>query len=73
MSNLLSLVESKKAKVAVIGLGYVGLPVAACLADAGFSVTGVDLKAERLARIAAGECPIEGEELKTFLAQIGMK
>ncbi len=62
MSDLLSLVESKQAKIAVIGLGYVGLPVAACLADAGFHVTGVDLKAERLARIAAGECPIEGEE-----------
>ncbi len=62
MSKLLELVERKEAKIAVIGLGYVGLPVAACLADAGFSVTGVDLKADRLARIAKGECPIEGEE-----------
>lgn len=62
MSNLTTKVERKEAKIAVIGLGYVGLPVAACLADAGFKVTGVDLKQERLAKIAAGECPIEGEE-----------
>jgi len=62
MTTLLSRIQSKQAKVAVIGLGYVGLPVAACLADAGFDVTGVDLKTDRIARIAKGECPIEGEE-----------
>ncbi len=62
MSTLQSRIEKKEARIAVIGLGYVGLPVAACLADAGFDVVGVDLKADRIARIQAGHCPIEGEE-----------
>ena len=36
------------AKIGVIGLGYVGLPVAALFAQKGFNVIGVDLKAERV-------------------------
>jgi UDP-N-acetyl-D-mannosaminuronic acid dehydrogenase len=55
-------IEQKKAKVAVIGLGYVGLPVACTFAEAGFDVTGVDLVADRVAKINAGVSPIEGNE-----------
>jgi len=40
--------------VAVYGLGYVGLPTAAILADAGLEVTGVDLDAELVALVNAG-------------------
>jgi UDP-N-acetyl-D-glucosamine dehydrogenase len=35
-------IESKQAKVAVIGLGYVGLPLAVAIAQAGFKVFGID-------------------------------
>lgn len=55
-------IGEKSAKLAVIGLGYVGLPVAACLAEAGFDVLGVDINAERIALINRGENPIEGYE-----------
>ena len=40
--QLLEKIENKTAKVAVIGIGYVGLPLAAVLAEAGFEVVGVD-------------------------------
>lgn len=52
----------KTAKLGVIGLGYVGLPAACLFAEAGFSVTGIDVKAERVATINAGLSPIEGDE-----------
>lgn len=48
--------------IAVIGLGYVGLPVACEFARAGFCVIGLDIKADRVAKIAAGINPIEGNE-----------
>lgn len=56
-----SIVE-KKARLAVIGLGYVGLPVACTFAEAGFEVTGIDLVAERVTKINSGISPIEGNE-----------
>ena len=40
--------------VAVYGLGYVGLPTAAILAEAGLTVTGIDLDAELVALVDAG-------------------
>jgi UDP-N-acetyl-D-mannosaminuronic acid dehydrogenase len=55
-------VQSKDARLAVIGLGYVGLPVACLFADAGFDVLGVDVKSERVAKINAGELPMDGHE-----------
>ena len=54
--------ERKDARLAVIGLGYVGLPVAAMLAETGFDVLGVEIRAERVEKINRGVCPIEGEE-----------
>jgi len=60
--QILHQLESRSAKIGVIGLGYVGLSVASALADAGFEVTGVEIKAPRVAKINRGECPIEGIE-----------
>jgi UDP-N-acetyl-D-mannosaminuronic acid dehydrogenase len=62
LSELRKKLEKKKALLSVIGLGYVGLPVAAMLAEAGFDVTGVEIRAERVDKINRGICPIEGEE-----------
>jgi UDP-N-acetyl-D-mannosaminuronic acid dehydrogenase len=55
-------IQRKEARLAVIGLGYVGLPVACAFAEAGFDVVGVELLEERVAKINAGVSPIEGHE-----------
>ncbi len=55
-------VKDKSARLAVIGLGYVGLPVAAMFAEAGFDVQGVEIIADRVEKINNGISPIEGEE-----------
>ncbi|MBN1887081.1 MAG: nucleotide sugar dehydrogenase [Thermoflexales bacterium] len=65
-------IKSRQAIIGVIGLGYVGLPVACAFAQAGFSVIGIDIKAERAVAINAGSNPIEGEEpgLAELLAEV---
>jgi UDP-N-acetyl-D-glucosamine dehydrogenase len=44
-------IKNRKAHVAVIGLGYVGLPLALAFARKGFKVTGIDTDAQRVGRI----------------------
>ncbi len=65
-------IQAATAHLVVIGLGYVGLPVAARFAQVGFKVTGLDVKAAKVKRINAGVCPIEGEEpgLSELLAEV---
>ena len=46
--------RSRRTAVAVIGLGYVGLPLAVEFARAGFDVTGFDVDASKVADINAG-------------------
>ena len=46
--------------VAVIGQGYVGLPLAMGAVDAGFDVVGVDVDERRVTRLAAADSFIEG-------------
>lgn len=58
--------ELKETKIAVVGMGYVGIPVAALLADAGYDVTGIQRRSERSAWkidwLNEGRCPILGIE-----------
>jgi len=44
-------IVNKTAKVSVIGLGYVGLPLAIEIAKAGFSVVGIDVDREKIGKI----------------------
>lgn len=70
--NLHERIAQRQITLGVVGLGYVGLPVACVFAEAGFRVVGVDLKAERVATINAGHSPIEGYEpgLADMLARV---
>ena len=59
-----------KRDVAIVGAGYVGLPLARTFADAGKSVLLVDVDADRVAQLNAGESYIEDvptEILKPFV------
>ncbi len=51
--------DDRSAKVVVLGLGYVGLPLAAVLAEAGFQVTGVDPDQEKISLLNQGISYIE--------------
>jgi UDP-N-acetyl-D-glucosamine dehydrogenase len=52
--ELLKKIESKEAKLGVIGLGYVGLPLAVEFARAGFSVVGYDVDQKKVDELMAG-------------------
>ena len=53
--NLLAKIESGQAVVGIIGLGYVGLPLAREFLNAGFGVRGFDVDAGKVAQINAGK------------------
>jgi UDP-N-acetyl-D-glucosamine dehydrogenase len=48
-------IRSRKARAGIVGLGYVGLPLAVELAKAGFHVTGIDLDQRKVQHINQGE------------------
>lgn len=48
-------IRTRAAHVGVVGLGYVGLPLAVEYAEAGFHVTGIDLSESKVARVNAGD------------------
>ncbi|MFC7402664.1 UDP-N-acetyl-D-mannosamine dehydrogenase [Citricoccus sp. GCM10030269] len=57
------------ASVAVIGLGYIGLPTAAILAENGVRVHGVDVSQRTVDAVNAGEVPFVEPELHDFVAR----
>jgi UDP-N-acetyl-D-glucosamine dehydrogenase len=50
--------EARTARVAVLGLGYAGLPMAIAVAQVGHSVLGLDVDPVRAATVAAGQSPV---------------
>lgn len=58
-STLLERLTNRTAKVGVVGLGYVGLPLAVEFGHAGFSVTGIDLDQRKVAELNRGESYIQ--------------
>ena len=61
LSALLARVQNRTATVGIIGLGYVGLPLARAFATAGFRVLGFDIDTAKVAKLNAG---------KSFIKQI---
>ena len=53
-SQLFEKIRSRTARTGVVGLGYVGLPLAVGFAKAGFHTTGIDLDARKVQSIADG-------------------
>ena len=58
VSEFLDRVASAKARVGVLGLGYVGIPLVLRIAEAGLPVLGFDIDPERIAGLNAGKSPI---------------
>lgn len=55
LDALVAKLNNKSARVAILGLGYVGLPLAAVFAEAGFQVLGVDPDEMKVAALDRGE------------------
>ena len=65
--------DGKAARVGVVGLGYVGLPLGVAFAEEGHAVVGVDTDQRRVASVAAGESHIEdiaSERLRSVSARL---
>ncbi len=55
LQNLKEKIQTRTARAGVVGLGYVGLPLVAEFARAGFQVTGIDIQASRVEQLKRGE------------------
>jgi UDP-N-acetyl-D-glucosamine dehydrogenase len=65
---LLARIHARTAPLAVIGLGYVGLPLAMAFAEAGFQVTGLDVDEAKIAQLTQGRShvtDVTDEEVRT--------
>jgi UDP-N-acetyl-D-mannosaminuronate dehydrogenase len=68
--------RTREAHVAIIGLGYVGLPLAVAFAEAGFRVIGIDMNEGRVANLNTGQsyiADIPSERLAAVLTRNRVK
>src|SRR5579859_7935095 len=63
-------IKTHTARVGVIGLGYVGLPLAMEFAKAGFSVTGIDVLESKVAKLNLGESYVQDVPTETLLSMV---
>jgi UDP-N-acetyl-D-glucosamine dehydrogenase len=64
--ELIDRFTSRQATVGVVGLGYVGLPLAVVMAEAGYKVIGVDLDPDKIAALRQGRSYIEDVSADTL-------
>jgi UDP-N-acetyl-D-mannosaminuronic acid dehydrogenase len=57
LNSLLEKIKKKDVRIAILGLGRVGLPLASVLANSGFKIIGIDTNQSRLDSINKGHCP----------------
>ena len=58
-SELIERFSKREAQVGVVGLGYVGLPLAVVLAEAGYHVTGIEANREKVQLVNQGKSYVE--------------
>ena len=68
--DLIRRIEEKSAEIAVVGLGYVGLPTAAVLAGKGFSVLGADINPRVVRAVNSGTSPISEPGLEKLVKRV---
>ncbi|MCP3978815.1 MAG: nucleotide sugar dehydrogenase [bacterium] len=59
VAQLKGIIADRSARIGVVGLGYVGLPLAVEFAQAGFRVTGIDLDRKKVEGLKAGKSHVE--------------
>ena len=71
MLKLEEKIRSKSAKIGIVGLGYVGLPLAVAFSEAGFKVLGVDVQRRRVDAVNQGQsyiADVSAERLQAVVA-----
>ena len=64
--TLLDKIETRQATISVLGLGYVGLPLAALFAEAGFRVIGIDVDPVRVESVNRGQSYVQDVSTETL-------
>lgn len=70
--NLHNKIAARTARVGILGLGYVGIPLALTLSDAGFTVLGFDVDRRRVDSLNASKSPIKhisGEDIAGIVSK----
>ena len=70
-ADLVKRLKSRTARLGIIGMGYVGLPLAIAAHNAGFKVIGFDVDLQKVAIINAGESPIRSIATQSVAAMVG--
>jgi len=71
--QLLTKIHDHAAVVAVVGLGYVGLPLAVAFAEKGFPIVGIDVDGRKVAALNRGESYVHysvGDHLRACVSGI---
>jgi UDP-N-acetyl-D-mannosaminuronic acid dehydrogenase/UDP-N-acetyl-D-glucosamine dehydrogenase len=71
LMSLLARLDDRTARVAVLGQGYVGLPVAIRASEVGFPVVGFDTSVARVASLRAGDSYVEDISTDALSSAIG--
>src|ERR1700693_5596529 len=66
-------IKTRAARVGIIGLGYVGLPLAMEFAKAGFSVTGIDVMESKVDKLNRGESYVQDVPTETLRSMVETK
>src|ERR1700693_991362 len=66
-------IKTRAARVGIIGLGYVGLPLAMEFAKAGFSVTGIDVLEDKVAKLNRSESYVQDVPAETLRSMVATK
>ena len=61
---------NEELSISIFGLGYVGAVTAACLAERGFKVVGVDVNPDKVGMINAGQTPIVEEKIGDLVKEV---
>jgi len=68
-SSLLDRIRQRTATLSVLGMGHIGLPMALICARAGFTVTGIDIDADKVEALRQGKCYVREPELGQILTE----
>lgn len=64
--KLIEKIKNRKSKIGIIGLGYVGLPLAIRFAEVGFKVFGFDIDVSKIQKLSKNESYIDNIEFHKF-------